>query len=577
MMRMKQRLGVTLATALVLLPLMTPVAQAKTTSAAAMIKPHEAGYGYYVDTYRNNVKGNTTVTTNPSFGLLYTFDKIWSPTAGQKDPGLIRQSLDIAAKITQTRSQAEVKRSFLTDRRRLEYNNISGLGPYAAAFIKNADAKTDYYDVPAAPQPANTPYSKVTWANPDSKLGAMVQLIAATRVFGGTGVPKHFFKFIRPYRQDPQHVLPNPYLVNVMHAAKADDYDFPSGHTSAGFEIGEVMAYAFPERFQESVTRSSEIGYDRVLAGRHSPLAVMGGRMFGTAVAAATLNDPQYQGLMKRAYQEAHSDALLHSPLVTKNDDFGNYRTNQKNYRFRMTYGLPQNGDRTIAPRVPKGAEVLLATRLPYLSKTQRRMALATTELPSGYPVLDDTEGWGRLDLFSAANGYGALPTTTKVKMDAAKGGFNAHDTWRNDITGNGKLIKQGTGALTLKGHNQFKGGLQVDGGDLNLATATAAGNGQLTLNQGTLTANTAIKLQRGYQQTKRGTLALTVTKATAMKIRGKAKLAGTLRLTNLKGLKSHQTVITFDQHQGKFSRIVGLPKGWHAVYTAHKLALVRN
>lgn len=575
MKRMKQRLGVTLATVLVLLPLMTPVAHAKTT-AAEMIAPHEASYGYYVDTYQNNVKSNTTVTTNPSFGLLYTFDKLWSPTEGQKNPALIQQSLDIAAQITQTRSAAEVKRSFLTDRRYLEYNNISGLGPYAAAFIQNAEAKTDYYDVPAAPQPGNTPYSKVFWANPQSKLGAMVQLVEVTRKFGSTGVPKHFFKFTRPYRQAPQRVLPNPYLVNVMHDAPADDYDFPSGHTTGGFEGGEVMAYAFPERFQESLTRASEIGYDRVLAGRHTPLAVMGGRMFGTAVTASVLNDPANAGLMKQAYQEAHSDALLKSPLVTKTDDYGNYRTNQRNYRYRMTYGLPQSGDRTIGSRVPKGAEVLLATRLPYLTQDQRRMVLATTELPSGYPVLDDAEGWGRLDLFSAANGYGSLPSTTKVKMDAAKGGFNAQDTWRNDLTGSGKLIKQGTGNLTLAGHNQFRGGLQVAGGALNLATTTAAGNGQLTVSQGTLTANTAIKLQRGYQQTRRGTLALTVNKATAMKIHGQARLAGTLRL-HVKGLKNHQTLLTFGGHQGKFKHVLGLPKGWHVTYSKHKVELVRN
>ncbi len=60
---------------------------------------------------------------------------------------------------------------------------------------------------------------------------------------------------------------------------------------------------------------------------------------------------------------------------------------------------------------VPKGAEVLLETRFPYLDNT-RRWVLATTGLPSGYPVLDDPEGWGRLDLYSAADGYGALRET---------------------------------------------------------------------------------------------------------------------------------------------------------------------
>lgn len=41
----------------------------------------------------------------------------------------------------------------------------------------------------------------------------------------------------------------------------------------------------------------------------------------------------------------------------------------------------------------PKGAEVLIETRLPYLNTEERRWVLYSTELPSRYEVLDDTEG----------------------------------------------------------------------------------------------------------------------------------------------------------------------------------------
>jgi len=326
---------------------------------------------------------------------LNNFSKLWSPTKGQLDPVILNTNTAIAAGITQHRTTAEVKRSFLSDRRQLSYSIISGLGPYQKAFIQNAEAKTDYQDVPSAPEPAKTGYSKVKWANRDAKLGAMVQLVEATRgSFGGTGVPKNTFQYQRPYRLSNQ-VLPNPYLVNVMAAAGKKDFDFPSGHTTAGFETGEMLAYAVPERFQQLITRSSEMGYDRILAGRHSPLATMGGRMFGTAVTASVLNDPANQGLMKQAYQQAHSSDLLQSPLVNTDDDYANYKENQKNYRYRMTYNLPQIGDTHQAMRVPKGAEVLLSTRLPYLNNTQRRVVLATTGIESGYPLLDDAEGWG--------------------------------------------------------------------------------------------------------------------------------------------------------------------------------------
>lgn len=578
-MRKKQRWGAALATVLVLLPMMTPVAHAKATSSVdQLIAPHEASYGFYVDSYKANTKQHTTPSTNPAYGLLNNFSKYWSPTKGQLEPAFLNENTAIAAKITQNRTNAEVNRSFLSDRRALSYSLISGLGPYANAFIKNANAKTDYNAIPTTPQPAKTPYSKVKWADPNSKLGAMVKLVELTRgSYGSTGVPKNTFQYKRPYKLS-KAVLPNPYLVNVMAASpKNGDFDFPSGHTTAGFETGEMLAYAFPERFQQLVTRSSEMGYDRILAGRHSPLAVMGGRMFGTAVTASVLNDPANQAIMKQAYDEAHSDLLQTSPLINSQDDYSNYQENQRNYRYRMTYGLPQDGAKNQAMRVPKGAEVLLATRLPYLDAKQRRTVLATTGLPSGYHLLDDAEGWGRLDLFSAANGYGQLLATTKVNMDAAKGSFNAHDTWRNDISGTGRLVKQGSGDLTLNGHNTFSGGVQVTAGQLDLNSAHAAGQGNVTVQGGTLTTNTMAKLQKDYHQSKRGTLALTVTRATAMKIRGKAQLAGTLNITNAKDLKSHQVLLKFGHLKGKFKHVKGLPQGWHVKYHQHSLELVRG
>lgn len=69
---------------------------------------------------------------------------------------------------------------------------------------------------------------------------------------------------------------------------------------------------------------------------------------------------------------------------------------------------------------VPKGAEVLLETRLPYLSADQRREVLRTTALPAGYVLLDGFEQWGRLDLFTAADGYGSFASDVTVTLDAS-------------------------------------------------------------------------------------------------------------------------------------------------------------
>jgi autotransporter-associated beta strand protein len=152
-----------------------------------------------------------------------------------------------------------------------------------------------------------------------------------------------------------------------------------------------------------------------------------------------------------------------------------------------MTYGLPQNGTTGLDPIVPEGAEVLLKTRQPYLSDDQRRAVLATTEIDSGYPILDDTNGWGRINLVAASDGYGAFEGDVSVYMEASDGRFSAHDWWRNDISGEGMLTKDGSGQLTLTGDNTYSGGTLLNGGTLEAESTTAFGTGDVYVNSGEL------------------------------------------------------------------------------------------
>lgn len=100
----------------------------------------------------------------------------------------------------------------------------------------------------------------------------------------------------------------------------------------------------------------------------------------------------------------------------------------------------------------PKGSEVLLASRFPYLSDNQRHAVLATTEIESNYPIINDSRGQGRLNLVDAADSFGAFNSNIYVYMDADEGGFNTEDYWRNDISGEGRLEKSGTnGSVSMK------------------------------------------------------------------------------------------------------------------------------
>ena len=162
---------------------------------------------------------------------------------------------------------------------------------------------------------------------------------------------------------------------------------------------------------------------------------------------------------------------------------------------------------------VPKGAEVLLETRLPYLDAKERRAVLCTTGIESGYPLLDDSEGWGRLNLFAAADGYGAFYDIVTVNMDASKGGFNALDSWRNDILGNGALIKEGTGTLKLEGDNSYSGGTQIHKGTIEADSSTAFGKGSVVNDGGTLAENVSgiVSLNNEYKQSENSTLKLSI------------------------------------------------------------------
>lgn len=415
-----------------------------------------------------------------------------------------------------------------------------------------------------------------SWADESSTLGSMVKLVDAIRGSSASTTPaKRFFNSPRPWRwaADPAPVLPT--LVPEEAKDPKTDYGFPSGHANAAYLTALGLAYAFPERYQEMLTRASELGNDRIVAGMHSPLDVMAGRVMATAITAAVLNDPANASLKNAAYRDAQN--ILLKQKANSPDRFGDNSANGKNYRARLTYGFSQTGDTKEPMVVPKGAEVLLETRLPYLSAEQRRRVLYTTGIASGYPVLDDTEGWGRLDLLSAADGYGAFVGNVEVSMDASKGGFNASDSWKNDISGAGKLTKEGTGTLKLTGGNIYSGGTAVNDGTLEADSATAFGTGSVVNNGGTIVKNTSgvLTFAKDFSQSLQGTLELNIGRSSdLLKIAGNASFGGKLKLNFTNGYvpANGEAVIHCGANAGNsaFSSVAvtGLPKTYKLAVT---------
>ncbi|GJG98155.1 phosphatase PAP2 family protein [Cupriavidus pauculus] len=428
---------------------------------------------------------------------------------------------------TTARTAAQAEAAYYDDRRGKNYSVTDGMGPLTAAWRTAAQQTTTITSIPADATTVkyddggnNTGVAGAA----NVTFGDVITMVNKVGDNASTEPAKRFYKYARPFRWSSSVVLA-PTLVPAISATPVTDGGFISGHTAEALRNAVVMAYLVPERFQEMLSRGMELGENRILAGMHSPLDVIGGRMLGIASAAANLYEPANATLKASAYNQAHT-ALMAATGTTpatfrtfaqsgtvSNDRFTDYAANKANFLRRMTFGFAQIGSATADPVVPKGAEVMLETRFPYLSADQRRVVLKTTEIASGYPVMDDAEGWGRLNLFAAGDGYGAFNGNVVVSMDASKGGFNASDIWRNDIAGTGKFTLSGTGNLKLGGTNTYSGGTQVAGGALEAVSAKAFGTGDVYLGAGSVIINApqSVAIAGKYTQLANTTLDLRV------------------------------------------------------------------
>jgi len=470
---------------------------------------------------------------------------------------VLNDNIEYVVRLTNARTQAQADAAYFDDRRGKGYSVTDGMGPLTDAWRAAAGQTTTITSVPADATTVlyNDGGNNTGVGNPgNAAFGTVVDFINAMGTNGSTEPAKRFYKYARPFRWSSR-VIVVPTLVPAESTTPSTDGGFISGHSAEATRDAMAMAYVVPERFQEMLSRGLELGENRIVAGMHSPLDVIGGRMLALATVAANLNNPANASLKAAAYTQAHTtlmqathttastfDAFAHSGTLAT-DRFADHAINQENVKRRMTFGFTRIGPKHADPVVPKGAEVLLETRFPYLSADQRRVVLKTTEAPSGYPVMDDPEGWGRLNLFAAADGYGAFNGNVVVTMDATLGGFAIADTWRNAISGSGKLTLQGTGALALAGKNTYSGGSQIAGGSLVAKSATAFGTGDVYLGGGAVVINAhkPVTIEGNYTQLPGTTLELDIGKEGRGRLRigGNMTIAGgTLRVRFVQGYK---------------------------------------
>lgn len=443
--------------------------------------PVVQGIPAYVDTGGSNQRGDaclSTLETNAGVRLLSGFLDIWTPrspfvdadqdapardacqavaksdwdglpksaTDGtMKHPEVHAANLAYVIKTTKANTPEDDLEAYLDDRRGKNVSISDGLGPLADAWRKGVQQTTTITDMPA--DATSVKYDDkgnnrgVGSAKGNTEMGKAVDLVEAGSADGSTEPAKRYFKYARPYRwSDEVRVVPQ--LVPAKSNKPASDGGFPSGHTAEAWRDALVMAYLVPQRYQEMITRAVRMGENRIRAGMHQPFDVIGGRIQALAVVSYNLNRAQYATLKTEAYQQtqtfiaketgatsfAELMKLAHSAPAGV-DRFADRAANAAFVAPRFTYDLPRIGEADQPVVVPKGAETLLETRLPYLSTDQRRVVLKSTALASGFPIMSDPEGWGRLNLFAAADGYGAFDGDVTVVMDAGKGGFHSADS----------------------------------------------------------------------------------------------------------------------------------------------------
>jgi len=336
------------------------------------------------------------------------------------------------------------------------------------------------------------------------------------------------------YNYNPPNVanLPNPPT-----QANPTNTSFPSGHTTFGHTSSIAFAMMVPELYQKAILRGATYGESRVYMGAHFPIDTIGGRilaLYGVtnwlkanmgdnytdfSSAGGDLRDLLASGVGGAgAYTANISGETWSQDTLEDNRDF---------YAYLLTYDLD-----SIDPQMVEGstnpdalpytdAEILLSTRFPYLSSSQRADIITTT-LNSVDGPLDNSSlyggsyaNWSRINLFSAGGGYGSIDSDTTVTMDASKANTNslyARDTWNNDISGDAILTKTEVSnpshshtRLTLSGDNSF-GGVIVNGGELALwgantfskSTSVGSGAALVVENGGSLHSAQGITVNSG-------------------------------------------------------------------------------
>jgi acid phosphatase (class A) len=114
------------------------------------------------------------------------------------------------------------------------------------------------------------------------------------------GILKDLYGHKRPFQVEDAKVC----LSSQGKTALERSPDYPSGHTTAAWEAGLVLAELVPEKSTAILARARAFGQSRVVCGVHNSSAVEAGWMTATAIFSAQQSSPEFRADVDAARME---------------------------------------------------------------------------------------------------------------------------------------------------------------------------------------------------------------------------------------------------------------------------------
>jgi acid phosphatase (class A) len=108
---------------------------------------------------------------------------------------------------------------------------------------------------------------------------------------------KDYWRRQRPYQMNKRLSLGQP----------ESSFGYPSGHSTRGTVYSMLLAELFPDRKEAILAIGRDIGWDRVLLGKHFPTDIYAGRVLGQAIVRELLANPAFQHDLAEAKAEVRA------------------------------------------------------------------------------------------------------------------------------------------------------------------------------------------------------------------------------------------------------------------------------